>query len=641
MIHENGSLQLIDFGVAGLLPTNKEGDKRTTIIGTPHWMPPEMQKDVKEVDHSSEVDVWAYGITLFECAMGAPPNRQKVGRQLKQAIRNSPPKLSPEEFPEDLCDLVSFACEIDPKKRPTMNEICEHNYVKDTAETHPTSMLQDLVVDFYNWQNKGNQRTSILDPNAAEALKFRDDDDGGEWTFSTTAKFEKRMSGVPEGFDPSFRFPGSGDGEEPYDEETAKRSTSTGRSEATEDSRAARGKQLMQGIFDNNFPTYKYNYGKSDLPFRTGDGSSSFHHKELSVNSNNGQPTISLNNPPKQAKRDTQNWTFADNQPPPLADSMPDDQSISFQFPPPSEFSPARPPLKHAATMPVGPVARPITLDLDALMGPGSYSTGPDTSEGFETNFSGSVQSFPSYNQDAFSEEPPDAFEADMAVGRTMRPSMYEAAQLDLDAGFGEFDHPDPASAPFGLSAHGFPSFSTGPGSEPLASHASTRLPSPEPIPFNDMSLPSSPPPASPPQIAQLQNLPPMNGMNGMNAMNGMNGNGMNGMNGLFSEVHIDQYSNAFSFPAAPLPESTAPSASFETLSREHNRQCNQFLNSIEKYGQLMDQYLSSDDDDEAYESEKDDDEDRNDAEDEDEGYGAGSVDSGMGESDGEIEESE
>lgn len=42
MIHENGSLQVIDFGVAGVLQTKV--DKRTTVIGTPHWMPPELHK---------------------------------------------------------------------------------------------------------------------------------------------------------------------------------------------------------------------------------------------------------------------------------------------------------------------------------------------------------------------------------------------------------------------------------------------------------------------------------------------------------------------------------------------------------------------------------------------------------------------
>ena len=43
MIHEKGYLQIIDFGVAGVLRTNN--DKRSTIIGTPHWMPPELHKN--------------------------------------------------------------------------------------------------------------------------------------------------------------------------------------------------------------------------------------------------------------------------------------------------------------------------------------------------------------------------------------------------------------------------------------------------------------------------------------------------------------------------------------------------------------------------------------------------------------------
>ncbi|KAI4252312.1 MAG: hypothetical protein LQ352_004363 [Teloschistes flavicans] len=58
MIHENGSLQLIDFGVAGLLQTSK--DKRSTIIGTPHWMAPEMSSQLinqgpPTVDYATEV----------------------------------------------------------------------------------------------------------------------------------------------------------------------------------------------------------------------------------------------------------------------------------------------------------------------------------------------------------------------------------------------------------------------------------------------------------------------------------------------------------------------------------------------------------------------------------------------------------
>lgn len=43
MIHEKGSLQIIDFGVAAVLQSST--DKRSTVIGTPHWMSPELHKN--------------------------------------------------------------------------------------------------------------------------------------------------------------------------------------------------------------------------------------------------------------------------------------------------------------------------------------------------------------------------------------------------------------------------------------------------------------------------------------------------------------------------------------------------------------------------------------------------------------------
>ncbi|KAL8829442.1 MAG: hypothetical protein Q9191_002007 [Dirinaria sp. TL-2023a] len=43
MIHEKGMLQIIDFGVAGFFQTGI--DKRSTVIGTPHWMAPELHKN--------------------------------------------------------------------------------------------------------------------------------------------------------------------------------------------------------------------------------------------------------------------------------------------------------------------------------------------------------------------------------------------------------------------------------------------------------------------------------------------------------------------------------------------------------------------------------------------------------------------
>lgn len=40
MVHEEGRVQIIDFGVSGLMETKT--DRRGTIIGTINWMAPEI-----------------------------------------------------------------------------------------------------------------------------------------------------------------------------------------------------------------------------------------------------------------------------------------------------------------------------------------------------------------------------------------------------------------------------------------------------------------------------------------------------------------------------------------------------------------------------------------------------------------------
>lgn len=60
LIHENGGLQLCDFGIAAAI--EGQTDKRRTFVGTLHWMPPELWADKPE--YNDEVDVWGYGSTL-------------------------------------------------------------------------------------------------------------------------------------------------------------------------------------------------------------------------------------------------------------------------------------------------------------------------------------------------------------------------------------------------------------------------------------------------------------------------------------------------------------------------------------------------------------------------------------------------
>lgn len=65
LILEDGRVQLCDFGVSGTLEPHKS--KRTTIVGTPFWMAPELQREwIKDADPHSlakprEILLWLGG----------------------------------------------------------------------------------------------------------------------------------------------------------------------------------------------------------------------------------------------------------------------------------------------------------------------------------------------------------------------------------------------------------------------------------------------------------------------------------------------------------------------------------------------------------------------------------------------------
>ncbi|EYE96905.1 putative serine/threonine protein kinase [Aspergillus ruber CBS 135680] len=288
LIHEEGRLQICDFGVAGILQS--QVDKRSTWIGTPHWMPPEMFSAKAEAHrYGSEIDVWAYGCTLFEFATGNPPNsnlreRMQIGRQLNR----TKPRLDKEEYSEELKDLINYALDSDPRTRPTMADTLTHPFITDTEESHPTSSLSELVRVYYQWSQRGGQRISLFHPGGAAAAEIPDVDDtfAEDWNFSTTDGFERRFSvidldelaaslaEIEDQISPTTVQPKKDSLDEPRDTDLS------GDDKANFDERVRRGATAMEGLFDNEKPTYTYETKNdfvpveqrrppSDLPLRT------------------------------------------------------------------------------------------------------------------------------------------------------------------------------------------------------------------------------------------------------------------------------------------------------------------------------------------------------------------------------------
>ncbi|KAL6235302.1 hypothetical protein BDW75DRAFT_250937 [Aspergillus navahoensis] len=288
LIHEEGRLQICDFGVAGILQSQM--DKRSTWIGTPHWMPPEMFTGNQDHQYSSEIDVWAYGCTLFELATGNPPNanlreRMQIGRQLN---RKTPQLADGGKYPEGLRDLVAYALNSDPITRPSMADILLHPYIANSEEEYPTSSLSELVRIYYQWSQRGGQRISLFHPGGAAAAEMPDaeSDIDEDWNFSTTDDFERRFSVIDldqlaaslAELELEIKDTTGQPQQEPADEPTETEMTE--QDKANFDERVRRGAAAMEGLFDEEKPSYKYETKNdfvpieqkapvSDLPLRT------------------------------------------------------------------------------------------------------------------------------------------------------------------------------------------------------------------------------------------------------------------------------------------------------------------------------------------------------------------------------------
>ncbi|OTA69619.1 kinase-like protein, partial [Hypoxylon sp. EC38] len=199
LVTETGAVQLCDFGVAGMMETKL--DKRSTFIGTPHWMAPELFDQNSQ--YGTEVDIWAFGSMVYEIASGLPPNvTARVGLpQLGDYLREHLPRLEGDQYSDELKSLVAFCLEENPAKRPSIEQVQKHPYIYNTSSRYPTSSLSNLVKAFKLWEERGGSRKSLFAAGGAQAptdlgsTSLATD----EWNFSTTLAFDEQLHDALDG----------------------------------------------------------------------------------------------------------------------------------------------------------------------------------------------------------------------------------------------------------------------------------------------------------------------------------------------------------------------------------------------------------------------------------------------------------
>lgn len=207
----------------------------------------------------------------------------QIGRQLNRSV----PKLDSDQYSQGLKDLIAFALDSDPATRPCMKDILDHPYIADTEEEYPTSSVSELVRNYYQWSQRGGQRISLFHPGGAAAAEIPGTEESDEdWNFSTTDGFERRFSVIDlDQIAASLaEMEDSISPNTPTAEQTPSEDTPAAdlnpEQKANFDERVRRGAEAMEGLFNEEKPSYKYETKNdfvpvqpsppySDLPLRT------------------------------------------------------------------------------------------------------------------------------------------------------------------------------------------------------------------------------------------------------------------------------------------------------------------------------------------------------------------------------------
>ena len=129
--------KLTDFGWSNYM---QEGEKRTTVCGTPIYLAPEI---LEEKPHDEAVDLWCIGVLLFELVTANPPF---VGNDLETLKANI---LSlkihwPKHINVDAKNLIIKILKLDPKQRLPLEEMIKHPFITKFTPDAPKRLIKPV-----------------------------------------------------------------------------------------------------------------------------------------------------------------------------------------------------------------------------------------------------------------------------------------------------------------------------------------------------------------------------------------------------------------------------------------------------------------------------------------------------------------
>eukprot|EP01006_Ploeotia_vitrea_P031747 TRINITY_DN64054_c0_g1_i3.p1 TRINITY_DN64054_c0_g1~~TRINITY_DN64054_c0_g1_i3.p1 ORF type:complete len:377 (-),score=54.74 TRINITY_DN64054_c0_g1_i3:137-1267(-) len=137
LISEKGEVKLTDFGTATKTELAENKVKGGTVVGTILWMAPEVCRGGVPTKWS---DIWSLGCMLIEMATGKSPWAEIGFENIMTALFHIGKAKNPPQIPSDLClskdcvDFISKCLQVNPKSRPSVDQLLEHHWIADCGD---------------------------------------------------------------------------------------------------------------------------------------------------------------------------------------------------------------------------------------------------------------------------------------------------------------------------------------------------------------------------------------------------------------------------------------------------------------------------------------------------------------------------